>query len=862
MLMMKRFVHQSGQELTRRFFSDWRRRTVALHQQAQHAQEYWTKRIVGTSFNFWHLSLRLKTISSEVYRNTLQHRAFSFWRRRYFEAKRKKEAVELVFLEFRRRHLEHLFKKWKNYTKLRRFCRSKCQQYLRFRLLTWREATKNTFADKLFCSNLLISAWATWRSSLIFSLQGKLADLLYCKRLKSRVLRLWWYRAEGLDLHSQNLVSAAHSSRSATRANPTRRMSIAKAISTKRITREGFFRWRDFAARKVLLASLATHHHNRYLQIIWFRRWKEQASMQLRARRVSDAANKSLLRAFFDSWRKRANSNIRKRNEASRNSPPWSIWARARLKRQQAERTALVSYKRSAFREWHRATWTRIDERVSLRVAYQHRRAIVLRTAFSALQAAVVLRRTLVTTAAIQFLTSRQRRWWRAWRGALEQKRALACAATVADDHHRLNLTFTAFKCWVSKRRDRGLTQRAETFRRRRLCFWAFERWRNVWRLSISAERTARLSVTIAMILQKALVLRIFQAWKSHIQAIHILNGQQEDEQKWPTISRSSMSTVILHGSFTTWRLEHRFRRHNERKAGRILVRTWLAWRSRIGVIEHMKRKGLEAAQRNQVDLLLRVWSHWSSRVMARRDNRRVLVMKRRVLLFWHCWAADQAALRTDADRFRAKSLLNRWRRAVWSSSGINLSETLLLCSHNIQDEAREGTADDFYRRQLLSRTYFRWCRMAALHLGRGLAASDFTLFRTISPRPAAAEIVMANRSILNRLSQARPKGGSDGGTPSARSSRSNSSAILRITADRLLQLSEEAENFRFRTQTARAFSLWRHAYMTARFEKERKLVFADTWAERRLKRRVLWSWKFASPTYTARRIGGLVGSA
>ncbi|KAJ1556371.1 hypothetical protein HK405_013847 [Cladochytrium tenue] len=179
----------------------------------------------------------------------------------------------------------------------------------------------------------------------------------------------------------------------------------------------------------------------------------------------------------------------------------------------------------------------------------------------------------------------------------------------------------------------------------------------------------------------------------------------------------------------------------------------------------------------------------------------------------------------------------------------------------------RSADAEEHSGRALVRRLYYRWCRMAALHLGRGLLPPPAADKSSSSLPAAAADHFLEGTGAANLAASLAGFVEAAGAPPdlgrgrlmfdtavAAAAAGASTSATMRMAAsatatalDAYLQMEEDAEDYRNRRLLVVAMGRWWRAAGAARFELARRMIFAETWAQKRVQRRVLRGWRAVS---------------
>ncbi|KAI8617460.1 hypothetical protein BC830DRAFT_1113342 [Chytriomyces sp. MP71] len=247
----------------------------------------------------------------------------------------------------------------------------------------------------------------------------------------------------------------------------------------------------------------------------------------------------------------------------------------------------------------------------------------------------------------------------------------------------------------------------------------------------------------------------------------------------------------------------------------KLMGRMTFLWLSRLGYnFENQKT----AEQFNKNRIQVRQWDVWTIQLDIRKDCRQRLEVKRKILMSWHHWAETESSIR----RFVLLHSFKKWKEKL-----------------NLRDRSRKliKKADKMRKIHLFQTFFYQWWRTANLRISQNADAmrsdTDIRQFMSASQLSSTGWL-----PSLMQYNESQPLMQDNSTTMHA------SWLGKRImSAEDFMNLEETADVFRLSKLQHNAWIKLKTLNKSRMFERQRKLIFAEGWARKMLKKKVLIAW-------------------
>ncbi|KAJ3166232.1 hypothetical protein HDU88_003455 [Geranomyces variabilis] len=638
---------------------------------------------------------------------------------------------------------------------------------------------------------------------------------------------------------------------------------------------EGYSHRAKWRASVMLVHQLTKNRREAYVQadavyrprvlkrsfIYWLQHQRSTRAFKAQAMKMAITRERDQIAAAFARWRavldrlddRKENARIAYRYNLTNNAV--RFWRLTMEARAEDERKAGAAHQiarlMQAWSVWRKAVSGKrlaVKKKVDKQLADQHRQWALLRSAFRTMREVYVSQRDL-RNATIDFRAKHLlRECFHKWLYGASQRILLAEADATAVQHANSNIQKRAMAVWVRRLRLAIAGQSLANLMAARMVtrFFLYWKLRGHRKLQIARKMVALRRLQAVMLESRCR--KIFQAWHGFVERRNDLELAQArfthrlyaiHGVMAPPVARdeiaSGRSLARLKTAFALWRAK-RVDRVATRAAERSVYQRrwgqWVRW-----VAERKAARGTSAAfalGALQSGTKRRVLSLWMRRLQSRHEQRALLTQRfvqtrrKNVLprLFGH-WLA-----RTRAVREMEEMAVCTRRVDVALSAFVRWKIAAAARARNRVEERKRNRwlelADKRYRHRTLRSAMTLWLRR--LQRTRRSTIKSVTV-PPPPPPPVAASVPIAP------ISESR--------------------AVAARDQAAVMVLHSQARNFRGRKLILAAWNVWRTMTKLRAFEGCRKMIFAATWQQRMLQRRVLLAW--AGDRITRRRGGALL---
>ncbi|KAI9337218.1 hypothetical protein BDR26DRAFT_863954 [Obelidium mucronatum] len=622
--------------------------------------------------------------------------------------------------------------------------------------------------------------------------------------------------------------------------------------------------------------------------------WRHALLVRRAVSRIDGVKAFLTLKGVFLRWKRRCQESRRERYLCDKATAFWSRKSCRRvfdgirsvlLDRQVQVAISAISFlelrKRIHFRRWKDAALLRLKKRVTARMADEFRKRVAVRNAvhrwrsatFKSFKFGVIevrlgqlekrrleikvfeawKRRAGQARMADEFYQARRMkrlgaRFFSVWRDKWSQ---IGLADQFCEGHIKGPLKARVFEKWKGKARVKADSRIAdEQYRsvvlRRLLGLWKRKLGKRIRMAGIEAG-----IVKIGDILDRGRLKRAFEGFKDlhkkckSLQTIYISSLRLKTcraigvPRTLKTSIQQLQGLLLLKSTFDVWMerylLNQMCKQHRKISLMTAFVRKWR------GAYNLQRIHSATSKEFYENSVKTRVWDIWNRRLSLSLVRREEARKKREILMAWYRWASREKKIRC----FILTRKFLKWRDRLY------VKERL---------QSMKRKADRLRRFNLAQFAFYRWWRIANLSLGSGGGFVEAASNGSSTPLPAVDTQTQLSTDWLAQITSAKSHNSSGNNINNKNSKNStkvqaiptgfsSESLVLLtetagiLTAEQYLQLQETADDFHASKQYKKGWKRWIQASRKKNFERERKMVFASTWAQKVLKKKVLMGW-------------------
>ncbi|KAI8842624.1 hypothetical protein BJ741DRAFT_704792 [Chytriomyces cf. hyalinus JEL632] len=343
-----------------------------------------------------------------------------------------------------------------------------------------------------------------------------------------------------------------------------------------------------------------------------------------------------------------------------------------------------------------------------------------------------------------------------------------------------------------------------------------------LWKRNFVAQKHSSRTDAALAILVNVLTRHRQKTVFSELKALVLKNQKLSERLNWwqstkaPSASSVSLNlllsdkTVVLREYFSRWCMNavmHQLA--DQHYAQQIVSRTMSNWMSKLNQsLAHQRT----ADEFHILQVTGMAWKRWVGKVELHQQVRNTLQMKRQILMAWHNWASVEKTIHQFVLQHKFK---------MWQKRALKKAQTNKLAKK----------ADKMRRIHLIQTTFYRWWRITSLHLSVHQVPDSNMDANGIQHLLSSSQQFSTEWEPISKQ------------IPLSVTIGPQASLHHVLTAEEISLMEEAADTFRERGSRKRVWMKWSTLHGKKNFERQRKLIFADSWAKKVLKRQCLNAW-------------------